>query len=174
MLKRTRILISENKQNTAEYEETNKTVRRMAKEDIRKYKTKLAQKILEENKGMKIFRRQTNTKKEITKLINKDDVLVTDRNEMLNVVTQFYEDLYNSKVQSDVEPEEKRRKITNVNSEDIPPINKEEIYTALKQIKNGKAAGEDEIAGEMLKEGGEILIAKLEHLFNRCLLLEVP
>lgn len=53
--------------------------------------------------------------------------------------------------------------------EDAPPINVIKIKNALKQKKNGKAAGNDEISTEMLKEDGNALLNELENLFNRCL-----
>ncbi len=37
-------------------------------------------------------------------------------------------------------------------------MNKKEIEKAIKVLKNRKAAGADEIKGEMLKEGGEVIV----------------
>lgn len=51
----------------------------MAKEDIKQYKRSLVQKLLKENKSMKIFRKQSNTKKKIIKLMNKEDLTIIVR-----------------------------------------------------------------------------------------------
>lgn len=56
----------------------------------------------------------------------------------------------------------------NVGSEDIPDITKDEIYNAIKKMKN-KAPGEDGIATEAIKAGGPTLIDTLERIYNLCL-----
>lgn len=43
--------------------------------------------------------------------------------------------------------------ITNVNLEELPNIEKQEIEAALAQLRNNKAPGLEEILAEMLKEG---------------------
>ena len=48
-----------------------------------------------------------------------------------------------------------------------PPILSSEIERALKKMKNGKAAGGDEITSEMLKALGDFGIDKLTLLFNK-------
>nr|KAG5710457.1 hypothetical protein BaRGS_022275 [Batillaria attramentaria] len=45
-------------------------------------------------------------------------------------------------------------------------ITKQEIRKALKSLKNGKAAGEDNIPAEALKEGGEAIVDQLHVLLN--------
>ena len=51
---------------------------------------------------------------------------------------------------------------------DLGKITKEETATATKAIKNNKAAGCDEIAGEMLKYGGIYIVEELTKLLNIC------
>ena len=46
------------------------------------------------------------------------------------------------------------------------PITREEIKTAIKQMRNGKAAGRDNIATELLKADMEISATELEDLFE--------
>ncbi|XP_072906368.1 uncharacterized protein [Hemitrygon akajei] len=48
----------------------------------------------------------------------------------------------------------------------IGEITKQEIRKALKNLKNGKAAGEDNIPAEALKEGGEVMVDHLHILLN--------
>jgi hypothetical protein len=52
--------------------------------------------------------------------------------------------------------------------EDVMEIRREEIKSALKMIKGGKAGGLDEIAVEMLNGGGEPVLKWLVRLFNIC------
>jgi hypothetical protein len=46
------------------------------------------------------------------------------------------------------------------------PFTEEEVKNALSKLKNGKAAGVDNISGEMLKAGGEITSRKLLQIFE--------
>ena len=46
------------------------------------------------------------------------------------------------------------------------PITREEIKTAIKQMRNGKAADRDNIAAELLKADMEIAATELEDLFE--------
>ena len=55
----------------------------------------------------------------------------------------------------------------------IPPLNidtgeitRVEIREALKSLKNGKAAGVDNIPAEALKEGGDVIVESLHQLLN--------
>lgn len=57
-------------------------------------------------------------------------------------------------------------KIVNVNSEEMSEIDMEEREKALFQVKIGKAAGEDKILPEMLKESDTRMKQELVKLFN--------
>jgi hypothetical protein len=52
-------------------------------------------------------------------------------------------------------------------NEILGDINKREVKEPFKQMKNGKAAGWDEIAPEVLKAGGEALERQLIKLFTK-------
>ena len=47
-------------------------------------------------------------------------------------------------------------------------ISENEVEDAVKRLKNGKAAGDDHIAAELLKHGGRIVIQELTKLLNQC------
>ena len=59
---------------------------------------------------------------------------------------------------------EHAREMLNVNLSDI---SLEEVRSALRTLKNNKAAGADDIQPELLKYGGKTLEMELLHLFNR-------
>ncbi|XP_069984692.1 uncharacterized protein [Penaeus vannamei] len=71
----------------------------------------------------------------------------------------FFEDLYNSNEQPQVE--------ANAVTRDGPNITKEEITRALKGMKRGKAPGEDGISLDLIIDAGEIATVKLANLFNK-------
>lgn len=163
-------MIREGKRDTIEYTETNKTVRKMAKQDIQKHQTKQVETLLEKNKGLKVFKRENTHKKEITKIKDEEDNTVEDRQQILKVVESFYRDLYESKrTDTTIREDKDKNKIINVNSEEMPEIDMEELRKGLSQMKNGKAAGEDNILPEMLKESDTKVKQELVKLFNKCL-----
>ena len=41
---------------------------------------------------------------------------------------------------------------------DAPQVTREEVEQTVRKLQNGKAAGEDEIVGELLKNGGEVML----------------
>ena len=46
-------------------------------------------------------------------------------------------------------------------------VSREEIQRAIKNLKNGKAAGSDKICPEMIKHGGEEMLEQLARLCNK-------
>ncbi|KAF2895239.1 hypothetical protein ILUMI_10935 [Ignelater luminosus] len=82
--------------------------------------------------------------------------IVQDRKEPLVIIESFYTDLYNAKIPNEnVSKENKdanKKKLKNINSEELPEIEIQEVEYALGQIKNFRASGEDSIIPEMLKE----------------------
>ncbi|KAH1002177.1 hypothetical protein HUJ04_008290 [Dendroctonus ponderosae] len=147
-----------------------KSPEKMPKEDIRKHNVRIAQKVLEQHKGTKVFRRlATNTKKEIVRIKDKTGPRIEGRHEIIRTVQEYYADLYETRVRSDISEQDQEVKVTNVISEDIPEITEDEIRSALHHMKNGKASGKDGILTEMLKQGGDILVEQLKILSNKCL-----
>lgn len=143
----------------------------MAKQDIQSHKTKQVR----NNKGLKIFRRQKTQKKKITRIKDKANNIIEDRTQILREFELFYTDLYESKILNEAVKEENENtnnKIVNVNSEEMPEIDIEELEKALLQMKNGRAAGEDSILPEMLKESDRKTKEELVKLFNTCLTQE--
>lgn len=88
---------------------------------------------------------------------------VYDRNNINQIITDYYADLYN-----DID------KINTVNTSEIkkeiePPFLEKEIEAIVKQLKPNKCPGHDKITNEHIKMGGVELIKKLTKLFNKVL-----
>ncbi|KAH1002202.1 hypothetical protein HUJ04_008313 [Dendroctonus ponderosae] len=117
---------------------------------------------------MKILRRRLNlVKRNIWKLADKHRNIVTSREELLIVVTDFYSELYSN--QAEPLNQQQLPKVQNVGSEDIPQIIIDEIKSAVKNMKNNKSAGDDDVTIEYIKEGGSTLLYVIQKLFNACL-----
>lgn len=116
---------------------------------------------------MKVFRRNTAIKK-ITQLKNKDEVPVNDKQTLMNISEEFYENVHQITIINNLSKTERRMVIKNVGSGEISHINRDDIKKAIKQYKNLKATGEDNISAEMMKLAVESLVTELEKLFSQC------
>ena len=104
---------------------------------------------------------QTNQSNQICRLRETNGDIISNRRRLVERVQEFYQDLYDSKV--DLEPVE-------ISQEERtePPILSSEVRHVIETMKPGKAPGEDKIAVDMLKEGGEELDQALAKLYNYC------
>ena len=68
-----------------------------------------------------------------------DGNITTDREEILDVCAEFYQDLYSSKKEGG-----KKSSITSVDNSELPNITVREVEMAVKQMKDNKAPGNDD------------------------------
>lgn len=85
---------------------------------------KLVQKILEDYKGMKVFRRHTNLKTEIFKLKNNSKNISADSEVNLKICIDVFMELYQTKVECGVPENDRQRIITNTILEENIPASK--------------------------------------------------
>src|ERR1700744_719356 len=106
--------------------------------DLRNCNVRLAENTIEHNGNMKVLRAKLkNSKKLIFKLKDTTDAVQTDRNKILDIAREFYEDLFRSKrPKPPVERSEPRPVIMNVGSEELPDVTEEEVKAALNEMKN--------------------------------------
>lgn len=90
----------------------------------------------------------------------------TNKEELLNIVEDFYGELYKSRLEHQLHLEGKTTKKINQESEVTPCITLDEIDPALRRMMNNKVLGEDGIAAEVVKLGGRSLMKKIKYLFS--------
>ena len=120
-------LIKNGKRDSAEYRNLTKIINKAMKSDLRKYNVQLAQNTIEAHCNMKVLRSKLmNAKKEIFQLRDKTGTIQSNRNTILNIAKEFYEDLFTSvrpKPTTTIgETHQDRPVITNVGSEELPDI----------------------------------------------------
>lgn len=116
---------------------------------------------------MKILKESQTRKVRINQIIDKEGIVQHDKSRIMAVIQEYYEELYSSNQANPVD--EHRTNIMNVGSEDVPEIYIQEIELALRQLKTGKAQGEDGMTVEMLKLRGDALLKAIGILLNKCL-----
>ena len=98
---------------------------------------------------------------------DKDGKILTKKEDILKRWADFYENLYHDTPVATY--------IDDANEDEIPPILRIEVETAINNMKNSKSPGLDNIHTEYLKAGGDPLIDALLMLFNRILITkEIP
>ncbi len=90
--------------------------------------------------------------------IDSDDGITTDPKEQAEIVTKFFEKMFQAEEVSTIE--------------EIPPakmsreFEEQEIRSAVKSLKNNKSPGIDNITAEHLKNGPEVVYQKIAELLN--------
>lgn len=144
-----------------EYVETCKTVRKKLREDIRSYNTTMIKSTIEENRSLKkTYKKLAHGKQKITSLLDRNGQEITDQDQILQRIEEFYEQLYNSNKETE-DPGEPQ--------EEIPVVTDWEVQHAINQMKRGKSPGPDNILIDTIKEGGDTITEELAKLYNACM-----
>ena len=124
-----------NVQESTEYNELCKTIRKRLREDLREHNTMKVKEAVESRKGLKKAKEKEGCKVLIPALQEQNGTITTNRERILERCAEFYEYLYKDAAQN----------IRKEKAEDVPPILDSEIEHAMKSMKNNKARGEDQI-----------------------------
>ena len=144
-----------------EYTQLNKTVKKKHRQRSQKKRTDHVETILQSGRGPKHICKR-GPKKKICKIKNEENKIQTDRNEILKICSRFYSELYSSTSQY----QHPSPKITNTDSSEDPPIMTSEVKKTMKEMKNIKAPGIDNLTSDVVL-GGEESVKQLTKNFNQ-------
>jgi hypothetical protein len=147
-----------------EYREVCKTLRKKIREDCRKYNTAVITDKIRNNKSVKKGRREVSEgTNRISCVLSKAGQPITNQNDILKRIEEFYTDLYASADRDPIRVDQ-----AGVTSE-LLDITSSEVRHALGNMSNDKAVGADGISVEAMKAGGAFLHGQLAKLFTNCL-----
>ena len=153
-----------------EYREINKNVRKKlkkAKEDwIGQQCTEIESSLLKNNskKAFQIVKDLTRKKQpRVSTIQDENGKCLTEASDIAKRWTEYCKELYNHPSSGDQEVLE----VSNSTNNDDFPILKEEVESAIRALKDGKAAGVDNIPAELIKNGGESVIELLTKICNK-------
>lgn len=157
-----------------EYAEFNKLTKREIRKDIRKSKYDYAKSVMEHTKSIKKIKKDLRQGKEwLQQLTGVNGQKTGSRPKVLKIAIDFYKKLYMRD-----ENEDRERNMMQLKTEEtveVPPILESEVYIAIKDLKNGKCPGKDEISNELLKLSLNKLTQPLSKTFNNIIeTLDIP
>ena len=137
-----------------EYVEICKTIKKKAKEDIRKHNLDEIRETIEASKSLKKVRRTHSLgKTRMITLLDKQGKEIQEQDKIMERIEEFYSELYDSEQAVTIQTYPK----------EVPPIMAWEVEAALRKIKNGKEAGKDQVNIETLKAGDETIAVHKVH-----------
>ncbi|KAJ0183119.1 hypothetical protein K1T71_001095 [Dendrolimus kikuchii] len=143
-----------------EHRALSKRIRKLVRRDLRCSNTRAIQAAIEQNRGSKVFLKPLG-RSHLAKVRTADGRELTSHSEILAEVERFYGRLYSSRaerpsVQGANDP---RAPLTRHYTEDIPEVDIGEIRTALGQLKNGRAPGDDDYCKLMKRKVSVRIVA---------------
>ena len=147
-----------------DYTELNKAANKKRRQRSRKKRTDHVETILQSGIGPNHIY-MGGPKKKICEIKNEETKIQTDRNEILKICTRFYTELYSS-APKDQHPS---LKITNSDSSEVPPILTPAVKKTLKEMKNNKAPGIDNLTSDTMILRGEESVKQLTKIIHQIL-----
>lgn len=142
--------------------ETRKLVKKLIQKDLRTFKETQTSEIMNKNMSTKELNKILYTDTQWIYNIEKNKTKEHDRTKILEIATQFYEDLYSSKRENSTLIEYRNKTKTRY-------FTTEEIEKSIDEISFEKSPGTDGILNELIKIGKEELLPILHPLFNKIL-----
>ena len=169
LMKKRRNFIIKTKTDYIEYIELCKLISRKQREESRKQNMDKIEHTVLAGKSYKKAKQSLQKEVQITSLKEADGSVTKDRFRIIERAREFYDQLYASRDNESLNENLYKR----VQPQDfVSPILPEEVTFAIKNMKRGKAPGEDAITIDFLKDAGECLLKPLTDLFTTCLRTE--
>ncbi|KAF1010546.1 MAG: hypothetical protein GAK29_05048 [Acinetobacter bereziniae] len=143
-----------------------KVIVRESKDAIRKKEGERMQADFEGNKKLfwKWVKRAKGTKESLNGVCKENGEMVWNEIEVRRRWKEYFEELYGKEVAD----EATKKTVENGCLKEIETITEDEVMKAIRSLRNGKAAGNDGVTGEMLKYGGDLLRELMSELYNVC------
>nr|ADI61818.1 endonuclease-reverse transcriptase [Bombyx mori] len=143
-----------------------KQITKLVRRDLRRSTTRRIERAIEQNRGSKVFSQQLKRSR-LSKLKTSDGNVIMSQTGILAEIEKYYGQLYESCTTRSVQNcHDCRAPLTRHFTDELPDVSVDEIRLALRQLKNGKAPGDDGITTELLKAGGTPLLVELQKLFS--------
>jgi hypothetical protein len=139
--------------------ETKQSIRR----DVRNYDLLKIDEAIRNNKCLKVAKDGIVKKQWIQSLRDNNGIEQKDRSKIVNVASDFYKDLYTSKLP--IRDEISSPASGNFDHE-VPEITLEEIKSAIAMMKTNKSYGDDGLPIDLLKVCDDSILMRLKNLFN--------
>ena len=160
MKKRREMIENETPRDHIEYMEICKTIKKKAKEDIRKHNLDEIRETIEASKSLKKVRRTHSLgKNRMITLLDKQGKEIQEQDKIMERIEEFYSELYDGDQAVTIQTDPK----------EVPPIMAWEVEAALRKMKNGKEAEEDQVNIETLNAGDETIAKQLGKLYTKCI-----
>ncbi|KAH7704683.1 reverse transcriptase [Aphelenchoides avenae] len=152
-------------ENAEEYRALAREVRACVKEDHAAYRNQRLVETAEARNSLKKWARELAQVRLLTAALKDENATrQTDRREIERICGDFYTKLFDSRVHVARDP-----KTTDDDADPLAQFTWQEVETAAKSMKNGKAPGPDGITTKKLKAGGPHLWKTLAKFFSHCL-----
>ena len=158
MKKRREMIENNTPRDHIEYVEICKTIKKKAKEDIRMRNLDGTRETIEASKSLKKVRRTHSLgKKRMITLLDKQGKEIQEQDKIMERIEEFHSELYESDQAVTIQTDPK----------EVPPIMAWEVEAALRKMKNGKEAGNEQVNIETLKAGYETIAKQLAKLYPK-------
>ena len=160
LMKKRREMVKNTARDCIEYTEICKTLKKKAKDDIRKHNLDTIRKTIKTPKSLnKVRRTHTLGQNRLITLLDNQGREIQDQDKILERIEEFYTELYDSDQTVTIRTDP--RKVLSVKTW--------EVETALKKLKNGKTIGNDQVNIETLKAGEGTIAKALAKLYTKCI-----
>lgn len=166
-------IINKTVQNRREYlvkrNEAKEAVKQAKKDTWEEFGRKIEDNYIENQKQFWniVKRLKGNRAPKVRNIRDETGILQTSTEEILKAWKDYYATKFKDEETEIRREEEQQPHEGNDNQDNGEEITEEEIKEALKNTKNGKAAGEDNIAPEMLKKGGPIITKWMKEIVQQ-------